>query len=837
MGERRITADGRILEKQADGSIIEVGGGTPQGNIYTMPMTPQQQAQEARANQQLGISQQSADRAAQAQAQAMALAQQKAQREALEWAATHNPDGSPKLTTAQKPTLSAKERADALAGYTSATQLDSIIGQLERQFKDGPGATKGIYGLKDYFGTTANQQFDKTGNAARGIVGTAMGFTGGQLNTAAEAEAAVGPYLPQSNDRDSVILDKIQRLKELRDLARQRSVAILGGVPDANGNVTPVPVGQNAMDQAFVQGGNGVQALPAGAQNAVQQLPEPMRAEYAAYVAQNAGRIDPAAYAAFRNQLNAKYSFASDGSDYANEAATLNDYYAKGGRTFGNIPDPPKTLSTREWLDNTAANNPVGAALAGAGNIGGFIEGQQPEKYAALREAQGLPLLAGEIGGSIIGTKALGAIGGANRINNPFLRNLATDTAYGGIYGQNTQGDALSGAAFGAAGSALGQGLGSTLGRIAGGIAESPAAAYLRSRGMQGMTVGQRIGGFAKAVEDRATSMPGIGDIIRNRRTEGFQDFNRLAFDEAGAPVGARTSELGMNGIDDLRSQIGNAYDQATAGVDIPLDAQFPTDLAAIGSQSRMLPTDLAPRFNRAMDNAIQPIHNSGRMTGERYQQAVRSLKGYRAETTKPGFEADYRGLLSQAENALTGQMQRGGGQSVVDGLNRANTAYRGSQTLKKAVIAAKNGSGSGEGQIFTPAQLNTASFQTASKFPGPRPFADLAENGQAVLPSAIPDSGTAGRSAQLAGQLMLPSVLGGGGFAADKMGLTDSGTVTGLGLAALLAAGGTKAGQKAIGKALFDRPKVGTELGALIRKHKGLFGSAAIPLSIEAGN
>lgn len=837
MGERRITADGRILEKQADGSIIEVGGGTPQGNIYTMPMTPQQQAQEARANQQIVISQQNADRAAQAQAQAMALAQQKAQREALEWAATHNPDGSPKLTTAQKPTLSAKERADALAGYTSATQLDSIIAQLEQQFKAGPGATKGIYGLKDYFGTTANQQFDKTGNAARGIVGTAMGFTGGQLNTAAEAEAAVGPYLPQSNDRDSVILDKIQRLKELRDLARQRSVAILGGVPDANGNVTPIATEQNAMNLPYVQGGNGVQALPAGAQNAVQQLPEPMRQEYAAYVAQNAGRIDPAAYAAFRNQLNAKYGFASDGSDYAKEAATLNDYYTKGGRTFGNIPDQSKTLSAVDVARNAAVNNPLGALAAGAGNIGGFVEGQRPEQYAALRESQGLPLLAGEIGGSIIGTKALGAIGGANRISSPFLRNLATDTAYGGIYGANTQGDPLSGAVFAAGGSALGQGLGSTFGRIAGGIAESPAAAYLRSRGMQGMTVGQRLGGTTKGVEDAGTSILGVGDMIGRRQAEGYHSLNRLAFDEAGAPVGARTASIGEQGVNDLKQQVGQSFDEATAGVNGPLDPTFNADWQGVQAAANQLPPDYLSRFNQVVENRVQPMIDAGQMSGNDYQQAFRALKAKRAGAAgaAPGFEDEYRNAITAAMDALTGQVQRAGGQSVVDGLKNANSAWRNVKTLEKAVKAARNGGRSGEVQLFAPSHLVDAGWESASKYGGARPFAELADNAQRALPSKLPDSGTAKR---IALQIGATTALGGAGAGADYYtgdGLNNTGY--GLGLAALLAAGGTKAGQKAIGDLLFERPRAMRDFGTLVRKHKGLFGSAAVPLALEAGN
>ena len=53
--------------------------------------------------------------------------------------------------------------------------------------------------------------------------------------------------------------------------------------------------------------------------------------------------------------------------------------------------------------------------------------------------------------------------------------------------------------------------------------------------------------------------------------------------------------------------------------------------------------------------------------------------------------------------------------------------------------------------------------------------------------------------------------------------------------MAALLSAGASKTGQKAINKLLFDRPDAAKAAGSLIRKRKGLFGSASVPLMLEA--
>lgn len=810
------------------------------GNVFTLAPDPMKVAEQQRQAQK------------DAQAQEIARAeearnQQKAQRDFLEWQATHNPDGSPKLNITQRPTLTAKERADALAGYTSATQLDSIISQIEQQYKAGPGATSGLFGLKDYLPTTANSQFDSTGNAARGTVGSALGFTGGQLNTATEAQMAVGPYLPQASDRDSVILDKIQRLKELRDLAKQRSVAILGGVPDVNGNVTPAPqnapVQRDPLNDLYINGQADMQAAGFGSDTKATAVPPEMQQEHAAYLAAHAGNLNEQDYIAFREALDHKYGFNSSSREANAEwVRNANDSYRKGGRTFGAVPPAQEKMSLMEQGRNNLVNNPLGAAAAGFADAGSFggVTALAPGQMGALQDARPYSTMTGEALGAIGATKGIGmagdAISGAANARglipsnlsplSPFTRNLMTDAAYGGTYGGVTQGDPLTGAVVGGGASMLGQGAGKAIGGAIGGMDLAPAAAYLKSQGVP-LTVGQNAGGMLKAIEDRATSMPIVGDMIGARRREGLQAFNQAAFNEAGAPIGYSAQSIGEQGLNDLKSAAGNAYDNATAGVSVPLDAQFPQELAAIGAKSRMLPPDLNTRFSAAMDNAIQPIAIGSDMTGDAYQQAMRGLKGYKAEMTKPGFEQDYRDLLSQAQGALKGQMMRGGGPSVVDGINNADKAYRMSKTIQQSIEAAKNDVGGAGIQVFTPAQLNTAAYRTAKKFPGPRPFADLADNAQQVLPSKVPDSGTAGRAMQLA------LGLGAGAGGADAMGYDN--TAKGLALATLLAAGGTKTGQKVLNAAIFGRPDAAKAAGRFVSKQKRLAGAAAVPLLLEA--
>lgn len=747
------------------------------------------------------------------------------------------------LAAATKPALTAKERADAIAGYNSATSLDRIIAQLEAQYKAGPGSTSGVMGLQDYLPTDANRQFDSTGNAARGIVGSALGFTGGQLNTATEAAMAVGPYLPQAGDRDAVILDKIGRLRELANDARARSTAILGGVPDANGRITPLaeqaqderrPVpGVSLQGLGTNVGGMGSPTLPGGGQSfsteadiAIQQRLNDAYARGASFDELNRISVD-----AGRGNLPQGYRDAVQSRD--------------AGRPYG--AGAPPTSGTTGAL-NDIARNPLGAAGLGYLDAASFGVPSLLNRDAVDQARDNSPLatLAGNVGGALTGTGLI-ASAGRNTIGRAapslltrggargmFGRQLATDATYGAGYGGVANNDPLGGATAAGLGSVLGQGAAGALGLAARGVAMTPAAERLAASNIP-LTVGQSVGGIAKSIEDRLSGLPVIGDMVNARRAEGLRAFNQTAF---GDVTGGPTANIGPRGIEELQGRIsgaGGLYDQATSGVTVPVSSQLTDDLALAGAAGAGLPPDLAQRFALAMRNRIDPVIESGQMTGNEFQQMQRALKGYRAETPKAGFEADYRDALGMVSDALDANMRAQGGASVVQGLDAANDAYRNMKVLGNAVSAARNGSRTGEVEIFAPSQLNDASIANARKFGGTeattnRPFYDLATSGQATLPSRVPDSGTAGRLATLA----LPGALGGAGYGVDSLTGGDSGLTTGLVLGAALTAGGTKNAQKALSKLLTSRPNSLVSAGRKIGQRKGMFGSALAPLLIE---
>lgn len=797
------------------------------------------------------------------------------------------PTGAPS-TTPTAPKLTAKERSDAIAQYIAADRVLRQQGVVQGLFNQSAGATDGFAGLLDLLPTPKNDRLNTAGQRLRADMKKLQGFTGGEGNTLGEASLLYDPFLVSSRNLDQTAQDKIDNMAEIAADARREAIMILGGVPDANGRITPLENLDNPLawrdDQNDSQeaaplaagnippaGGNGPQGPDRS--NPIPRGPVDPNFDPTGKLTLGTGRFATDRDKQVQQQLNAMLNSgateeqllqAVTGSGYApyyntGKIREVVQYRDRGGKgagfalpTTGERSGFEKGVNTAlTWEDPYIGFSPGTAAASGINALGaGTLEAIAPQAFDEMRANNPVSAFTGDVAGIVGATSAIGKIGAkvANRFAPQALtaggrfgnviRSVAPDAAYGAAYGGITEGDPLTGAVTAAAGSGAGQLLGKGAQKLFQGARLDPNAQVLRNAGMQNLTIGQSLGGFAKSLEDAGTSAPILGDIINARRAEGLQEFNLGRLNEAGAPIGATVTETGEDGLNQLMSQVGSAYDNATAGVNVPLDPQFAADMQAAAAAGRRLPPDYQVRFDKIGENRVGPIFDAGQMTGETYQQAMRGLKGARSSAGQaaPGFEQDYRDAVTLAMGALRGQMERGGGQNVIDGLAQADTANRLGKTLQNAMSAAKNDAGGAGVQIFTPAQLNTAAYAAQKKFPGPRPFADMTDAAQMVLPSKIPDSGTARRGASL----LLPVSLGGTGAGLDYY-LTQTpgeGGAAGLAAGALLLAGGSKGGQKALDKLLFKRPDAVRKVGGIFGRRKlqkGLGASVVTaPLLIE---
>ncbi|RYE78416.1 MAG: hypothetical protein EOO80_08640 [Oxalobacteraceae bacterium] len=390
-------------------------------------------------------------------------------------------------------------------------------------------------------------------------------------------------------------------------------------------------------------------------------------------------------------------------------------------------------------------------------------------------------------------------------------------------------------------GGMAGRGVARTVGGAARGV-QDDAVRYLRDRNVP-LTAGQTLGGIAKGVEDRLTSVPLVGDMIRNRRVEGLDAVNRLAFEDAAAPLQRQTNpitaaptDIGEQGVEQLRRIRQNGYDNAVDGRLATADPQYDNAYQSSVTAARAIPNtgpQVADELNAIVPGYFAP---GGIINGQNAQAAIKELRGLRAARQGDALGQRTGQAVRDAEGAITDLFER---QSPGFGndLGAANAVNGNLKTIEKAVQNA----GRNDGR-FTAAQLDRSAQQSAAKFGGnaattQRPFFELTKAAQNVLPSSIPDSGTATRLATLA----LPAALGGAGGGAGYLGGEDGigatgGAASGLGIAALLALGGTRGSQQMLSKLLADRPDLLVRAGEGIQRNARIGGFIGAPLGLTVG-
>lgn len=252
MAERRIVK-GWIVERGADGRLVPIApaggnGGPPPNPTYPLQAPKMQedirntQANTARAYESMKNDSQ------RVQLDAMKVRGQDAAT-ALEAAkAGLIPDGRGGFMRDPRyrppaPTLTPATRETALTNLASTMEIGPILKKLEGTYNRGPGATSGIMGLRDFLPLPENQAFNKASDRLRGFIKRTQGLTGGENNTAPEMKMNIGAYIPASSDYDQTTIDNFAAIRGERAKAFKANVAVLGGIPDANGNVTPVPTG------------------------------------------------------------------------------------------------------------------------------------------------------------------------------------------------------------------------------------------------------------------------------------------------------------------------------------------------------------------------------------------------------------------------------------------------------------------------------------------------------------------------------------------------------------------------------------------------------------------
>lgn len=473
------------------------------------------------------------------------------------------------------------------------------------------------------------------------------------------------------------------------------------------------------------------------------------------------------------------------------------------------------------WLESGANSIPLpgtGHSLGDAVNdLGDHLGFPRPAaastahaNFVADQARSGtVPGKIGQFTGEMAGTLPLAAV-----TRNPAL--------LGGLSGallsdSNDAGGVLKDTAIGAAGGKLGDLAIRGLARITA-PAVRPMVQKLIDEGVN-LTPGQIMGGLPQRLENGFSSIPIVGDMVKNAQARSIDSFNRAAVNRALTPIGQSlpaSVATGHEAVDHAITTLGDAYDRILPRLKVTADKPFASAVINLHNLAQNLPPDAAALFTAKLKGVLGQFSPNGAMSGETMKAIESELgqlsRGYGGSSV--GSERMLGNAFREVQDQLR-QLVTRSNPADASALQSINRGYANLIRVQRAASQANGG-------IFTPAQLQTATRvadQTLNKRASARGGAlmqDLATAGRDVLPSKVPDSGTAGRA--MLGHLALS---GGVGYvsAPAAIGLIGGGLAY------------TKPGTRLIQALLTQRPPGAAGLGNLLTQLKtpaAIFGSGA---------
>jgi hypothetical protein len=277
----------------------------------------------------------------------------------------------------------------------------------------------------------------------------------------------------------------------------------------------------------------------------------------------------------------------------------------------------------------------------------------------------------------------------------------------------------------------------------------NPNLQLLQSEGVK-PTIGQSLGGWANRAEEKAMSLPIVGDMISSAREGAREQFNRAAINRAVAPIGEKVDDVGQAGIKQAGDLLSKSYDDAINAVKVvKFDNQFAQDVGQLRSMAQNLQPAMAQRFNSTIDDVLQPkIVANGSMLGTTYKQIDSKLGQEAAKFSKASdpFQQELGDAYKQLQSLLKQQAARSN-PDFAETIAKTDAGWANLVRLEGAGKAAQNSEG-----VFTPGQLNSAIRQADSSVRGRAVgrgtalMQDLGNAGQQVLGNKVPNSGTADR-------------------------------------------------------------------------------------------
>lgn len=359
--------------------------------------------------------------------------------------------------------------------------------------------------------------------------------------------------------------------------------------------------------------------------------------------------------------------------------------------------------------------------------------------------------------------------------------------AVGGGYGiasgvLNSEGDVLKDGLLGGAvgvttGGLLDVGLRRSAASATQRATREPTPARRLSRQGVDLTPGQMAGGALRRTEDGLTSIPILGDSIRDAQRRGLGTFDRVATNTSLADIGVNLVDTsGRQGVRSADDAIRGAYGNALEGTVYALDEDAVAGLARARRPERLTP-ELERNLNAVLDNTFSRF-DGGPVPGEVWKQVDSELAAAIRAADRGAASAPeqriLRDRLQEARDAVGGAMERADPIAFAD-VRAADRAFAQYRLVAKASSDVASAARGGDA---SPATLNRAVVGANGDMRvarGESLLQDLTDDAMQVMPSTVPDSGSPLRG------LMAVGTMGGGATVAGVDPLVTALTAGGL--------------------------------------------------------
>lgn len=325
-------------------------------------------------------------------------------------------------------------------------------------------------------------------------------------------------------------------------------------------------------------------------------------------------------------------------------------------------------------------------------------------------------------------------------------------------------------------------------------------------------SIGQTLGGWANRAEEKAQSLPIVGDAIAAARGRAVDQLNAAAINRATAPIGVKVDKIGQEGIKEAGDALSQAYDDVLTGLkSIKFDGQWRQDFGQLKTLAKGLPGSIRGTFTNKAKTLIEDrISPAGGMTAQTMKELDSELGTLARRYSKSAVasEQELGTAFLQAQALLRDQVARNSPQAA-DKLKAINTGWANLVRVEKAGGAAINNEG-----VFSAAQLNNAiknadaSTRRRGAARGTALMQDLGNAGTR-LGNKVPNSGTVDRL-----------LMGGAGLGA---GLYDPMIPIGLGVSA---AAYTNPVQALLRGLVSSRPQAAQPVARLLDRSAPMLGS-----------